>query len=40
VDGELVVTFVDRPRGVAPGQTVVLYDDDRVVGSATINSTR
>lgn len=40
VDGELVVTFTDRPRGVAPGQTVVLYDGDMVVGSATIRSTR
>src|SRR4051812_15864381 len=36
VDGSLVVTFADRPRGVAPGQTVVLYDRDMVVGSATI----
>jgi tRNA-specific 2-thiouridylase len=26
-------------RGVAPGQAVVLYDGDRVVGSATIEST-
>ena len=26
-------------RGVAPGQTVVLYDGDRVVGSATIEFT-
>jgi tRNA-specific 2-thiouridylase len=40
VNGELALTFADRPRGVAPGQTVVLYDDDRVVGSATISSTR
>ena len=37
---ELVVTFADRPRGVAPGQTVVLYDGDTVVGSATISATR
>jgi tRNA-specific 2-thiouridylase len=35
----LVVRFDDRPRGVAPGQTVALYDGDRVVGSATINAT-
>jgi tRNA-specific 2-thiouridylase len=40
VDEELAVSFTDRPRGVAPGQTVVLYDADMVVGSATIRSTR
>ena len=40
VDRELVVTFTDRPRGIAPGQTVVLYDGDVVVGSATIRRTR
>jgi len=40
VDGEMAVTFSDRPRGIAPGQTVVLYDGDAVVGSATISSTR
>jgi tRNA-uridine 2-sulfurtransferase len=40
VDGSLAVTFADHPRGVAPGQTVVLYDDDVVIGSATISSTR
>jgi tRNA-specific 2-thiouridylase len=28
-----------RLRGVAPGQSVVLYDGTRVVGSATIAST-
>jgi tRNA-specific 2-thiouridylase len=33
---ELVVRLHDAVRGVAPGQTIVLYDDDRVVGSATI----
>jgi tRNA-specific 2-thiouridylase len=27
-----------RVRGVAPGQTVVLYDGDRVIGSSTIDS--
>jgi tRNA-specific 2-thiouridylase len=27
-------------RGVAPGQALVMYDGDRVIGSATINSTR
>ena len=40
VDGSVVVTFADRPRGIAPGQTVVLYDGTRVVGSATIEATR
>jgi tRNA-specific 2-thiouridylase len=39
VSDELVVTFADAPRGIAPGQTVVLYDDDTVVGSATIRAT-
>ena len=39
VDSELLVSFVDRPRGIAPGQTVVLYDGEVVVGSATIRST-
>jgi tRNA-specific 2-thiouridylase len=38
-DGRLAVRFTDRPRGVAPGQTVALYDGDRVVGSATIDRT-
>ena len=36
-DGELVhVRLEERVRGVAPGQSVVLYDGTRVVGSATI----
>jgi tRNA-specific 2-thiouridylase len=39
VDGALTVRFDDRPRGVAPGQTLVLYSGDRVVGSATIART-
>ena len=39
IDDELVVRFDDDPaRGVAAGQTVVLYDGDKVVGSATINA--
>jgi tRNA-specific 2-thiouridylase len=33
---DLVVDLHEPIRGVAPGQAVVLYDDDRVVGSATI----
>jgi tRNA-specific 2-thiouridylase len=38
-DGRLVVRLVQSARGIAPGQTVVLYDDDCVVGSATIAET-
>ncbi|AKT52331.1 tRNA 2-thiouridine(34) synthase MnmA [Arsenicicoccus sp. oral taxon 190] len=34
--GELQVRLDERTRGVAPGQSVVLYDGTRVVGSATI----
>ncbi len=33
------VRLAERLRGVAPGQSVVLYDGTRVVGSATIAST-
>lgn len=36
----LDVAFQDPQRGVAPGQSVVLYDGDRVLGAATITSTR
>ncbi len=40
-DGERVEVRLDeRIRGVAPGQSVVLYDGTRVVGSATIASSR
>ncbi|MGW6525714.1 aminomethyltransferase beta-barrel domain-containing protein, partial [Streptomyces sp. NPDC054962] len=39
VDGSLEVTFTEPVRGVAPGQAIVLYDDTRVVGSATIAAT-
>ena len=36
-DGDRVEVRLDeRVRGVAPGQSVVLYDGTRVVGSATI----
>ena len=39
--GEDVQVELRRPmRGVAPGQAVVLYDGDVVIGSATIASTR
>ena len=38
--GELLVRFDDAASGVAPGQTVVAYDQDRVVGSAVIAGAR
>jgi tRNA-specific 2-thiouridylase len=39
VDGDRVVAELAQPvRGVAPGQTLVLYDGTRVIGSATIES--
>ena len=39
VDGDRLVVDLDQPvRGVAPGQSVVVYDGTRVVGSATIES--
>ncbi|HEX8002130.1 MAG TPA: tRNA 2-thiouridine(34) synthase MnmA [Mycobacteriales bacterium] len=37
---EVTVTLEEPVRAVAPGQAVVLYDGDRVVGSATIEATR
>jgi tRNA-specific 2-thiouridylase len=37
--GQLVVELHETLRGVAPGQAVVLYDDDRVLGGATIDQT-
>jgi tRNA-uridine 2-sulfurtransferase len=38
-DGDRVeVRLAERIRGVAPGQSVVLYEGTRVVGSATIRS--
>nr|MBA3525120.1 tRNA 2-thiouridine(34) synthase MnmA [Geodermatophilaceae bacterium] len=36
----LVVVLDEPQRGVAAGQALVLYDDDRVVGSATVESAR
>ncbi len=36
----LLVRLRTPQRGVAPGQAVVLYDGDRVLGSATIAATR
>lgn len=39
-EGDAVRVVLDRRvRGVAPGQSVVLYDGTRVVGSATISAT-
>ncbi|MGI9197742.1 MAG: tRNA 2-thiouridine(34) synthase MnmA [Candidatus Nanopelagicales bacterium] len=41
VDGGLVTADLEEPfRGVAAGQALVAYDGTRVVGSATISSTR
>ncbi|MBF4993693.1 tRNA 2-thiouridine(34) synthase MnmA [Arthrobacter gandavensis] len=37
---ELVVRLKDPMRGVAPGQTVVIYQGTRVLGQATIDSAR
>jgi tRNA-specific 2-thiouridylase len=39
-DGDALVVELEQPlRGVAPGQAVVLYDDQSVIGSATISRT-
>jgi tRNA-specific 2-thiouridylase len=39
--GDVVTLSFGSPvRGIAPGQTAVLYDGTRVVGSATITATR
>ena len=38
-DGGLVVELAEPMRRVAPGQAVVLYDGDAVIGSATVAST-
>lgn len=37
---ELTVTLAEPMRGVAPGQTMVLYQGTRVLGQATIDSAR
>jgi tRNA-specific 2-thiouridylase len=38
IDGGALVVRLDAPaRGIAPGQTVALYDADVVIGSATID---
>ncbi|CAN5126031.1 tRNA 2-thiouridine(34) synthase MnmA [soil metagenome] len=41
LDGDRLVIGLGEPqRGIAPGQAIVLYDGDRVVGSATMESAR
>jgi tRNA-specific 2-thiouridylase len=41
VTGDTVqIELLDPARGIAPGQAAVVYDGSRVVGSATITSTR
>ncbi|MCG2622747.1 tRNA 2-thiouridine(34) synthase MnmA [Arthrobacter sp. I2-34] len=37
---QLVLTLLEPMRGVAPGQTMVLYQGSRVLGQATIDSAR
>lgn len=40
-DQDSLLIELDEPvRGIAPGQAVVVYDGDRVVGSATIAHAR
>jgi tRNA-specific 2-thiouridylase len=36
--GELIAVLAEPQRGVAPGQALVMYDGNRVLGSATIRS--
>ena len=41
ITGDLVdIDLLDPAEGIAPGQAAVIYDGTRVVGSATIESTR
>ncbi|WP_421015684.1 aminomethyltransferase beta-barrel domain-containing protein, partial [Glutamicibacter creatinolyticus] len=37
---QLVTRLGEPMRGVAPGQTMVVYQDSRVLGQATIDSAR
>jgi tRNA-specific 2-thiouridylase len=39
-DDAVEVELLEPASGIAPGQAVVMYDGTRVVGSATIASTR
>jgi tRNA-uridine 2-sulfurtransferase len=36
--GQLLIDLLDPARGIAPGQTAVVYDGSRVVGSCTVVS--
>jgi tRNA-specific 2-thiouridylase len=36
--GDLVARLAEPQRGVAAGQALVMYDGDRVIGSATISA--
>jgi tRNA-specific 2-thiouridylase len=38
--GAVMLRLMQPVRGIAPGQTAVLYDGTRVIGSATITATR
>jgi tRNA-specific 2-thiouridylase len=38
-DGNLTVEFIDTLQGLAPGQTIALYENDRVIGSGTVLTT-
>lgn len=38
-DGNLTVEFIEPLKALAPGQTIALYDQDRVICSATVVST-
>ena len=39
-NGELQVELTEKIRGVALGQSVVIYDSDLVIGSAVIATTK
>ena len=40
VDGDAVeIELLDPAQGIAPGQSAVVYDGTRVVGSCTITAT-
>jgi tRNA-specific 2-thiouridylase len=38
-DGNLTVEFLEPLTGLAPGQTIALYDNTRVIGSGTVVTT-
>jgi tRNA-specific 2-thiouridylase len=40
VDDRVVVDLLEPIRGLAAGQCVVIYNDSRVVGAATVDRTR